>query len=96
MTYIYVIAGEDKSRVKIGISDNPAERVNQLQTGNAENLELYFSEEVDTRRKAELLERKIHDTLRVQRVKGEWFSIDIDTAIQEVQYHYIRWNDELG
>lgn len=94
-SYIYVIGSNfNKSRCKIGISDNPKERLKQLQTGNAERLQIYYTEKIDSRRKAELIEQKIHKQLSIQKLTGEWFSIDSSTAIAEVQFAFIRFNDD--
>lgn len=93
-SFLYVIVGEDESRCKIGISDKPHRRLKDLQTGNPEVLRIHYTEEVSSHRQAELLESKIHQELALLRLKGEWFLIDPETATQEVQYHYIRWNDD--
>ena len=72
--YIYIIADES-NRIKIGVTRNMIEeRVNQLQTGNAENLTvLYLSNPV---RQYEDIETKAHDLFRKSHLRGEWFKGD--------------------
>lgn len=94
MTQIYVIATENATICKIGISDNPAARLKQLQTGNAEILKIHHTVELGSRRKAELIESLIHKNNSTHRMKGEWFNMSIDDAIAEVDFHLIRYGDD--
>lgn len=55
-------------RIKIGWSRNVAARITQLQTGNAEPVQL-----VATTPGARSRERQLHDQFAAARVSGEWF-----------------------
>lgn len=94
-TFIYVIAGDPAGPVKIGFSNDPHKRLRQLQTGYPGRLTLHYTEAFPEPR-ARLMERIIHKTIAPRRVKGEWFSIDVETAIAEVQFALIRYGDEAN
>ena len=73
-TYIYFIrAGNYGSPIKIGVANNIAKRMAELQTGNPYKLVLVDWIEFDSRRKAYDIERKIHKELSQKRMEGEWF-----------------------
>ena len=66
---IYFITQSDEF-VKIGVSNNPEERLAQLQTGNPNKLKIWFcipgglDEEV-----------RLHSFFRCVRAEGEWFNL---------------------
>lgn len=92
-TYIYVIAARLEGPVKIGFSANPERRLRQLQTGHAEALILHHTQAFEPKR-AKLIERIIHKTIKHLRCHGEWFNIDVRTAIAEVTFALIRYEDD--
>ncbi len=89
-SFIYVIAASVEGPCKIGLSQNPDKRLRQLQTGHPERLYLHHSEPAPEIKVAHL-EKLIHKTLRPWKRTGEWFALDVETAIAEVQFGIIRW-----
>lgn len=75
---VYAVASD--TAVKIGVSDNPDRRVDQLQTANAEQLELVRVWDVDNARD---IEKKIHRTLEDTGCYGEWYSLS-DRELSDV------------
>lgn len=63
---IYIIRCGDA--VKIGFSDNPFNRIKELQVGNPERLKIIAMFPGSMR-----LERNIHARLKQYRINGEWF-----------------------
>lgn len=72
---IYLIVNEDTGHVKIGIGKNPANRLQQLQTGNSAKLILAYSREIYH---ASKVERNLHSFYQEHRLTGEWFDLPID------------------
>ena len=66
---------------KIGASHEPQERLDQANTwGDFESI--YESEEVADCSK---IEKEVHQSLRKCQVKGEWFNVPEDIAINTIQ-----------
>lgn len=75
--YLYIIQSGTRPVYKIGItSGEPIRRLNQLQTGNPD--ELRIVDLYQTKHYVEL-EKKVHHYLRFHRVNGEWFAVDLIT-----------------
>ncbi|SIP85898.1 Bacteriophage T5 orf 172 domain-containing with Zinc finger domain [Pacmanvirus A23] len=72
--YIYfIIEIPFANRVKLGISNNPAKRLKQLQTGNPNRLVIYHMfESTDYK----LLERTLHNICADKKIINEWFEMD--------------------
>jgi hypothetical protein len=72
--YIYLIQKNTEAIYKIGISDNPLERVKQLQTGNNARLHLI---KVFPVANARATEKRLHRLLMFHRCSpsGEWFKL---------------------
>ena len=94
LSSIYVI-GPLGGPWKIGHSQDPRGRLQTLQTSRTDQLTLQWSQET-TREKAEDLEKLIHRQLGHRRIRGEWFDLQLEEAIAEVQYAFIRWEGEEG
>ncbi len=76
-TNIYLIGSVEQMAVKIGKSDNPVKRLNELQTGNPHKLFLYgVIENVNVE-----LENKLHRIMKPLQMEGEWFKLT-DKLIQ--------------
>jgi hypothetical protein len=90
---IYVIAASPDGPSKIGVANNTKKRLAQLQTGSDKVLTI-FNEEVVRATHTLALERLIHTQLGHKRLKGEWFDIDVESAIAEVRYGIIRWESD--
>ena len=86
--YIYAIGTE--TRQKIGLSKDPASRLKQLQTGNAEALCLHYSIEVSEDR-VRLLERFLHKDIGYKRMKGEWFNMTKEEVVSYLTFAEITW-----
>lgn len=67
-TFIYAIYNEFENIIKIGFSNDPVRRLDQLQTSLVHRLDLLLTF-VGTSE----LETKIHRQLKKYRLKGEWF-----------------------
>ncbi|MEA1877026.1 MAG: GIY-YIG nuclease family protein [Bacteroidota bacterium] len=68
----YVYAAQDESgRIKIGISNNPEERIKNLNIGNADELELVFIREAEGVRYTD--ETLLHKQCARYNIRSEWF-----------------------
>jgi hypothetical protein len=90
--YIYVIGTE--KRQKIGFSSDPSARLKQLQTGNPESLQLHYRISVPEDQ-VKLLERFLHKDIGYKRIKGEWFDMTKDEAINYLTFAEITWVNEV-
>jgi hypothetical protein len=86
MPSIYVIAEHGThSPVKIGMSDNWWARLATLQTGNHRLLEIRAFFRIDSRALAYSLETMVHGRFSESAIRGEWFSVDVETAIRYIK-----------
>jgi hypothetical protein len=69
--YMYAIrAGAHGGPIKLGVAADPSHRVQELQTGNPEQLHLLGAWRI-----ADTIEERIfHDRFAAQRLRGEWFA----------------------
>jgi hypothetical protein len=94
--YVYVIGWVDPVApvpwyVKIGISSNPLERLDALQTGSP--VKLQFCGWIDANPYAERMEKSLHMLLDRERVAGEWFTVtDRTNAVLEL-LQLLDWRD---
>lgn len=72
---VYIIEALNSGNFKIGFSKDVNKRIKQLQTSNANDLELYHCYESEF---ATTIEAKIHRTYQHLRLSGEWFSLNKD------------------
>ena len=81
--YVYVIAALKRGPVKIGFSNNPYVRLKELQTGNPQKLFILGTLGFKDKYPAELVEKLLHQHLTNNNVRaeGEWFYINIKTAL---------------
>jgi len=95
--FIYVIASSADGPVKLGISAKPERRINELQTGHANRLQIYHTEPVPGE-KARLFERLLHRDIGFRRTVGEWFDISVADAVAHVQFTIIQYDgvDDLA
>lgn len=68
--YLYIMKTSGQDLYKIGVSKNPEERLDSLQTGNGEELELVFKFKTNYDFK---LETNLHNSYKTNRTIGEWF-----------------------
>lgn len=91
-SYIYII-GSDHPPYKVGISKDPERRLRNLQTGHPQKLRIHCLRETNGER-TKLLEGAIHHHLRMHRTNGEWFDLDYETILLEVEYAIMRYADD--
>lgn len=70
---VYFIISSDYKAVKIGTAKNVQSRLDQLQTGNHEKLEIIKIIECESIKKAYFLESGFHEKYKEHRIRGEWF-----------------------
>jgi len=93
-SYIYII-GCDRPPYKVGISKYPEKRLKQLQTGHPRKLYIHSLTETDSLKTREI-ESIIHKTLKFQNTNGEWFDVDLDDLMAEINFAMIRYyNDPI-
>lgn len=78
---VYVIGRVGGSNFsKIGISDNPENRLKSLQTGSPHRLFLAFQLEMRCRADAIEVESLAHELMDSARMNGEWFAISPEAS----------------
>lgn len=80
-SYVYFIAA-GSAAMKIGVSDDPANRLAQLQTAHYQKLYLLFTIECNSRDAAFEVEKAFHRWYADQRLRDEWFDIAA-TSVEE-------------
>ena len=73
ITYVYFIQ-QGYGAIKIGISESPEKRLNQMQIGNAKRLRILATMTFFDRKEAETMERELHVKLDSYHMRGEWFN----------------------
>ena len=68
---IYLIVNKENNTYKIGYSNNPIKRINELQTANSSKLTLLF-----TIKGGKFEEKKIHKLFIEYKQFGEWFTLN--------------------
>lgn len=87
--FLYVIVNEN-GRVKIGISEDPIKRANNLSTGSGYMCKCVCYWDVGT--KAPALEKKLHEDFNKYRILGEWFSETLPiSSIEEKMISYTKF-----
>jgi len=97
-SFIYLAQQSYSSLFKIGSSDNPEERLKQLQTANGERLELI--ETFETKNKFKL-ESALHRRFLSKKTLGEWFELTEEDlgefkkacSTYENNFNYLRENN---
>jgi hypothetical protein len=89
ITWIYAITG-DGERHKIGFAKNIKRRLTNLQTSSAETLRVTAAIPVH-HTGARALETKLHEELRIHKIRGEWFQVDEEAIAGLLVYARITW-----
>ena len=87
MYYLYLIEAKghyDGFYHKVGISDDPLRRLEQLQGMNPLKLTLLETKEYATRESARKAELEAHRSLEYAHLRGEWFMIPLD-ALEDLR-----------
>lgn len=90
---VYFIRNTRTSSIKIGKSDNPRQRLGDLQTGNEDRLELIL--ELPG---AEIVEEQLHAHFDSSRIRGEWFEetpelLETIDSLQLASSAYCKYGD---
>lgn len=97
-SYLYFIIAEVAknnfayNRLKIGASDHPEFRLNELQTGNPYDLKIWYTIKVPKKIVYEL-ERELHQKFNKFNIRGEWFRLDKNIR-EWVAFHKVK-HDEI-
>jgi len=81
--FVYAI-GPANGPVKIGFTNDVKKRLKAIQTGNPQKVEIFYSEQFDSKKDMMEAERILHKTLSHKRLKGEWFDISPKDAKLEL------------
>lgn len=83
--YVYFIRSLcKKGFIKIGVSNNPELRLNDMQTGNPYELKLEAKVKCNSDNHAYRIEKHLHRQYKRKRVRGEWFrEFSINHALRE-------------
>jgi len=74
MSNVYLIRSGKKGPIKIGVADNVAKRMSDLQTGNPNELLIEAIIPCRNKKEAYVTEKWIHKICSKDHVRGEWFS----------------------
>jgi hypothetical protein len=80
--YVYVI-GPEVGPQKIGIATKPALRLHDIQNGNPAHLSIALQMDPEERSAIEV-ERRAHLILDASRLRGEWFDVTRERAVEAV------------
>lgn len=72
--FVYFIAA-GSTPIKIGVSDNPADRLSALQTAHYQQLRLLYTIECSSRQAAYALESAFHRWYGEAQIRNEWFKL---------------------
>lgn len=78
--FLYFLRAGNRGAIKIGIAKDVKKRIDELQVGNAFQLNLLATIPCDCRDQALELERRIHAFFKRQRIRGEWFQGNIQMS----------------
>jgi hypothetical protein len=82
--WVYVI-GRRGGPCKVGVSADPAERLQAVQTGCAFEVAVWGQFPFASRLLAIRFERRAHAALGRHRLAGEWFDVEPETAIGAIE-----------
>jgi hypothetical protein len=99
--FVYVIAIEGQKLAKVGISNNPRSRLDQLSTGSPFQMRLVHTYRFGARDRARKIESYVHEELADRRCNGEWFAVSSELALRATLTRIIRlflweleWDEE--
>ena len=90
--FLYIIAENEHGPVKLGFSNDPFKRVKQLQTGSNVVLKIFHTQEIEFKDRIKL-EKLLHKAIKHYKVHGEWFSLSVNDAKQEIDFVIIRYTN---
>ena len=77
--FVYFIQSVNGGPIKIGYAENVNTRLNELQIGNPEELQV-----IKTIRGGRDVETTIHEAFKQYRLRGEWFNAEIYNEVLEL------------
>jgi len=86
MTSVYIIRAGDTNNYKIGISDNPQNRLESLQTAHYRKLSILHQRAFDSRHMALITEEELHTQYQEFNTLGEWFYFDNNQVQAIIEY----------
>ena len=78
--YVYII--ECQGKLKIGKSQNPEQRLKELNTGNPNKLRLIHCEKFASQKASSEAEAMMHYYFEAEKIRGEWFKSNKKEAIE--------------
>ena len=92
---VYFVRAGKKGPIKIGKTCNIERRIAEMQTGNAYLLELLFCFECRSESHAAYVEKTLHNFFRKQKIRGEWFTgnINIKKVSDRLPAIMESWNE---
>ena len=81
--YVYIIENNDNGAIKIGVGNDPDNRLKQLQTGSVSELSLVYRSIICSN--AFEVEKFMHHNFKDKHIRGEWFNIDKTEVINELE-----------
>jgi hypothetical protein len=88
--FVYLMQAGRRGAVKVGIARRPFDRLDELQTGNPEQLRILHVE--DHGSYARFVERDVHWCFERSRLHGEWFQID---PLISLCVSRLTWGEDL-
>lgn len=89
MKSIYLIKESENNYYKIGVSKNIKQRVKQLQTGSAGDIQILNSYKSEYAHK---IEKALHRKYFQYNIKGEWFDLP-DNIIESFKHDCIKYEE---
>lgn len=87
---VYVIAEKGSAVCKIGVAREPMYRLAAMQTGNCRPLDLAYQFWIRGRKTAYRLERRVHQSLEIHHLMGEWFYLPVEEAVTAIMEASVR------
>ena len=81
--FVYILSNSENGFLKVGVSNNVEKRIKQLQTGSWATLSMEYKSMVCSN--SFNIETAVHQKLVDQRVRGEWFDVDLETAMSLIE-----------
>jgi len=102
ITYLYIIksGAQDNAPIKIGVAVNVEKRLDELQTGNPQELIIMYKIPMNSRAHAYMVEARLHRQFYRHRIRGEWFKarvihkIKVKELLEERKHEKLCNDDE--
>ena len=90
--FVYII-GREEGPVKVGISRNPAGRLDQIKAGCPFEIDVICQASMPDRSAAFAIEYAFHSSNSDRRLSGEWFEMDWESAADAVDVFVANYMD---